>query len=608
MARKTFTYGDTGEFVKGVLDDNFSELYGWIENKIIVQGHKLTYALLSSEVDATTHAGEYWIVDSSTGYILLFNVKSAGLYVSDGATWQYVGIDVNYVLEDDAFYLLDGADHTKSMNFELGNITTGTIRTLTIPDKSGTLAFTSDLTSYVLKAGDTMTGPLLFTDNTFDIGASGATRPRIGYFGTSIVAPTGRFTNLTDGYLPYHISDASGLANSGFYWDAINGRGGIGTTSPVSIQHINSDTPYLTFSPNTTDILPNQTIGLINFYSKDISDNSLGGVGNIAVKATTRYNTGYTPSYMTFSTHSDSVNNGTVLGNPTERMRIDMDGRVGVGTTFPTAVLHLKAGTATASTAPLKFTSGVLNTTAEAGAVEFLTDKFYATQTTGATRKEIKLVDQYYAEMYVYENAIATVIGTQNVYHAIAGSGLVTGLLSGFTFVQGLNGTIASVADYNGTVAGTVLITDVAHGLTTGDIVTIHSTTDYNGTFSITKVTNDTFYITETYTSSQTGDWSMGAYLRCSTGSDGIYKISMSNTALSAVSNETFKFELNKNTTMLDNTAASRKFGTNGDYGSLGSTGLVSLVAGDRIWLSVRNETSGANITVRHCNINITRA
>lgn len=64
---------------------------------------------------------------------------------------------------------------------------------------------------------------------------------------------------------------------------------------------------------------------------------------------------------------------------------------VGIGTTAPTAYLHLKAGTATASTAPLKFTSGTLLGTAEAGALEFLTDDFFATITTGAARKGIIL-------------------------------------------------------------------------------------------------------------------------------------------------------------------------------------------------------------------------
>lgn len=53
----------------------------------------------------------------------------------------------------------------------------------------------------------------------------------------------------------------------------------------------------------------------------------------------------------------------------------------------------IRPGTAAAGTAPLKFTSGPLTTTAEAGAVEFLTDKLYFTQTTSATRKVIAAYD-----------------------------------------------------------------------------------------------------------------------------------------------------------------------------------------------------------------------
>ena len=46
-------------------------------------------------------------------------------------------------------------------------------------------------------------------------------------------------------------------------------------------------------------------------------------------------------------------------------------GNVGIAVNTPTARLHLAAGTATASRAPLKFTSGTNLTTAEAGAMEF---------------------------------------------------------------------------------------------------------------------------------------------------------------------------------------------------------------------------------------------
>lgn len=60
------------------------------------------------------------------------------------------------------------------------------------------------------------------------------------------------------------------------------------------------------------------------------------------------------------------------------------DSRVGVGNgmTSPTAILHLKAGTATASTSPLKFTSGTNLTTPEAGSVEYDGTNLFQTNST----------------------------------------------------------------------------------------------------------------------------------------------------------------------------------------------------------------------------------
>lgn len=60
--------------------------------------------------------------------------------------------------------------------------------------------------------------------------------------------------------------------------------------------------------------------------------------------------------------------------------------RLGVGFAYngnPTAMVHIKAGTATASTSPLKFTSGTNLTTAEAGAMEYNgTSLFFSPSTT----------------------------------------------------------------------------------------------------------------------------------------------------------------------------------------------------------------------------------
>lgn len=58
-----------------------------------------------------------------------------------------------------------------------------------------------------------------------------------------------------------------------------------------------------------------------------------------------------------------------------------------------TAYIHLKAGTSSASTAPIKLTSGTNMTAAEAGAIEFTTDDLYFTITTGAARKGFVLND-----------------------------------------------------------------------------------------------------------------------------------------------------------------------------------------------------------------------
>ena len=89
-------------------------------------------------------------------------------------------------------------------------------------------------------------------------------------------------------------------------------------------------------------------------------------------------------------------------GATNQQLRTDaefiFDGNVGIGTRTPTGVLHIKAGTASANTAPLKFTPGVLNTTPVVGCMEFVdngtTGHLYITLNIGgvATRKEIAFV------------------------------------------------------------------------------------------------------------------------------------------------------------------------------------------------------------------------
>ncbi|MFA6325034.1 MAG: tail fiber domain-containing protein, partial [Candidatus Paceibacterota bacterium] len=125
---------------------------------------------------------------------------------------------------------------------------------------------------------------------------------------------------------------------------------------------------------------------------------------------------------------------------------------VGIGMTIPTARLHLPAGTTEIGTAPLKFTSGPLNTTAEVGAVEFLNDAFYGTITTGAERKQFAFTTD------IPSASPITIVNGNNLF-----STLLSGTGSGVTSINnsiflggyaGINAINASNSSFFGFGAG----------------------------------------------------------------------------------------------------------------------------------------------------------
>lgn len=79
-----------------------------------------------------------------------------------------------------------------------------------------------------------------------------------------------------------------------------------------------------------------------------------------------------TTNYLPSGTEGQTIYNNAGNWVSTSALYYDdVNGRYGLGTTSPSGWLHIKAGTATAGTAPIKFTSGTLNTTPEAGALEY---------------------------------------------------------------------------------------------------------------------------------------------------------------------------------------------------------------------------------------------
>jgi hypothetical protein len=86
-------------------------------------------------------------------------------------------------------------------------------------------------------------------------------------------------------------------------------------------------------------------------------------------------------AWLQSTTRTDLSQNFALLLNPN-------GGNVGIGITSPTAYLHLKAGTATANTAPIKIDPGVVNTTPVSGCIESDGTHLYWVD-SGGTRRQL---------------------------------------------------------------------------------------------------------------------------------------------------------------------------------------------------------------------------
>jgi hypothetical protein len=153
-------------------------------------------------------------------------------------------------------------------------------------------------------------------------------------------------------------------------------------------------------------------------------------------------------------------------------------GRVGFGITSPTAHIHIKAGTSTASTSPLKFTTGTLNTDAETGAMEFASDFFYLT--ANAVRTAISTYGRTVDNVATYTALITDrIIGVTRTATGIATVNLPSAALypSGYQLTimdEGLNATNNNITiDASGTEKINNSTTEVIN--VSGDSRTIYS-------------------------------------------------------------------------------------------------------------------------------------
>jgi hypothetical protein len=150
--------------------------------------------------------------------------------------------------------------------------------------------------------------------------------------------------------------------------------------------------------------------------------------------------------------------------------------------------ITVRAGTATAGTAPLKLTSGTLLTAAEAGAVEFNTDSLYFTITTGSSRRKVALYDDsagatgdlYYRNSSGYFTRLP-----------VGGTGQTLGVASGSpTWVDGSANlsTATKTSGYTITATDAVIFADATSGNVT---ITLPAAASFAGyRFHIKRIDN----------------------------------------------------------------------------------------------------------------------
>lgn len=176
---------------------------------------------------------------------------------------------------------------------------------------------------------------------------------------------------------------------------------GVGTVAPLSkfeIRGCTNDATTSSLNVTTADstsilyVRNDKKVGVNTTSPSNTLDVRSGATGGIDIK-----NTVGNPQLSFFEPSSlvnakftmgvddadaDKFKIGTTAVATSTRMTIDASGNTGIGVSSPTATLHLKAGTATANTAPLKFSSGTNLTSAEAGAMEFDGTRLYYTTAT----------------------------------------------------------------------------------------------------------------------------------------------------------------------------------------------------------------------------------
>ena len=281
-------------------------------------------------------------------------------------------------------------------------------------------------------------------------------------------------STLTAGYIPFGAGTSAFGSSANLFWDNTNNRLGIGTASPT----ITLDVRSAAASGANADVA----------YFMNPVNNVLASAATIKIGATTvttRY--AYIQSLISSGVNGHSLVFGTNANGatPTEKMRIDTAGNVGIGTTSPSNTLDVQSTNAYGQLKITKLSGGA--------------DNYVRLNLNNSTAAYFQIAAN---------PSVTDASSILNIYTSGAGSNIMSLLGNGNVGINNSSPGAKLVIGQSSSTAYSLIAQTPTVGLTTGDYVNMAYFTNGRST------NNDGLRIVNLRdsTGSSIGDWSTESY------------------------------------------------------------------------------------------------